>query len=44
MQYTEVVWFFNLNFVEIQKECTLGTKLIVKKSFLSEPSDCFASD
>ena len=41
---TVVTRFLNVNFVPIQKEDTLGTRLISKKLFLSESANCFNSD
>ena len=41
---TVVSRFFNLNFIGICKEDTLGTRLRSKKKFLSEPANFSASD
>ena len=44
-RYTEVTQLFNVNFVHIKKEGTLGTRLISKKKFfLSESANFSASE
>ena len=41
---TFVTWFFNLNFDRVQKEDTLGTRLISETFFLSESANFSTSD
>ena len=41
---TFVTWFFNLNFDRVQKEGTLGTRLISETFSLSESATFSTSD